>query len=174
MRTYTTFKHPYILVEDAKAKMRPIFREYAKTTPKINTDSQQFVSPFYHANMTKKVQKKPQNNKAYCDICHTNYMDYETHVNGVFHREYTSNPSNYKIIDAFICRFKNEHRNSESMRLLNSPCDVLERGIKKLMNTWGSMKENSSSILRISQESSIEQNQLFSVDEILENIDLKM
>lgn len=49
MKGYTTFKFPYILVEDSKGKCRPIYKEYTKKEPRFRFDSPPVCCPFTSA-----------------------------------------------------------------------------------------------------------------------------
>lgn len=170
MKTYVTFKYPYVLIEDAKGKHQPVYKEYTKDVPFMNLDSPVLCCPFTTAKRSTRARKPNPVKAGYCEICYTKFDDYDSHVLGKDHLEYAGNDANYRRIDAFIQEVEAEQcvYNAEFM---NSPCDRLELEFSQNNGAVYSDGCGTESFIRLSKDSSDDQNEVVSFDIILNNIE---
>lgn len=170
MKNYTTFKHPYVLIEDSKGKLQPIYKEYEKELPRINLDSPTLCCPFSNARRSSKPKKKPTIKPGYCEICYTKFEDYNLHVKSKEHREYAEDESNYRKIDAFIAEMAEV--DYECLRdAMNSPCDRLEAELALSNVACYSNHSDTECFIRFSHSTTDADNDVVPFDLILEKID---
>lgn len=172
MKTYVTFKYPYVLIEDTKGKYQPIYKEYSKDIPFINLDSPTLCCPFTTAKRSTKAKKMNPIKAGYCEICYTKFDDYKMHVLTKDHVEYAKNDANYRKIDAFIQEMDVEQR-VYSADFMNSPCDRLEIGFSQNNGMVYSDECDPGSVIRFSRDTSDNQNEIVPFDIILNSIEKK-
>lgn len=169
MKNYTTFKYPYVLIEDSKSKCQPIYKEYTKEVPSINLNSPALCCPFSNARRGDlKVKKKPQVKAGYCEICFMKFDNYESHIQTRDHREFSKDDKNYRKIDSLIESFIINPEYS-TYSVPSSPCDRLERMLKSSEVTCGNYYE-SDSVIRLSEETESIGPEVVPFDAILHNI----
>lgn len=169
MRGYTTFKFPYILIEDAKGKFQPVYKEYIKGVPAINLSSPILCCPFSNARRGPKSKKKNQLKSGYCEVCYVKYEDYDMHIQCFDHREYAKDDHNYRMIDIFVKDFLEQELYGVT-NYLNSPCERLESKYSSdQLITYDSGSELSS-LIRVSRGSLGELDEVVDFNVILDNI----
>lgn len=174
MKNYSTFKHPYVLIEDSKNKYQPFYKEYTKEIPHINYESPALCCPFSSARRSTKPRKRAVVKSGYCEVCFIKFDNYDEHIETKEHREYANDEAHYQKIDQFIDSIKSSF-DYNIYRIPESPCDKLEAGLSKTMDlsTYGN-DCNSSSLIRFSRDSSCIENEVIPFDTILYNIEKKL
>lgn len=173
MKGYTTFKFPYILIEDAKGKLQPIYKEYTKEIPFLNLESPILCCPFSNARRDDSKPKKKNRLKAgYCEVCYVKYEDYNTHVESNEHREYADDDYNYRQIDIFIKDLLEEELFGSS-NYLNSPCERLEAKYGKGQPITYNIDSEPDSLIRVSKGSFDDFDDVVEFNVILDNINKK-
>lgn len=173
MKNYTTFKHPYVLIEDTKSKYQPFYKEYQKDIPFINLSSPALCCPFSNARRATTLVKKKQLAKSgYCEICFMKFDNYDLHVNTNDHKEFSEDSYNYRKIDAFIETIRAD---TEEIyyKIPSSPCDKLEELLKHSDLTIRGNYYDSDSLIRLSKDSESVEYDIVTFDTILFNIDKK-
>ncbi|ELA42510.1 uncharacterized protein VICG_00609, partial [Vittaforma corneae ATCC 50505] len=169
MRKYTTFKFPYILIEDVKGKFQPIYKEYIRETPIINLSSPVLCCPFSNARRSVKPMKKNQIKSGYCEVCYVKYEDYNTHIQCADHREYAEDDYNYRMIDIFIKEFLEQELYGVAS-YLNSPCERLESKYSNGQPIAYDSESELDSLIRVSRGSLGEFDEVVEFNIILDNI----
>lgn len=172
MKNYTTFKSPYILIEDSKARFQPIYKEYANEIPSINLESPILCCPFSNARRSNKPKKKNNVKSGYCEICYMRYEDYAVHVESKDHREYAEDDYNYREIDIFIKEFI-EQELYGMQGYINSPCEQLEAKYAGRQLIHYSSDGDFGSLIRVSIGSCDDQENIVDFDVILDKISQK-
>lgn len=170
MKNYVTFTHPYVLVEDAKAKYQPVYKEYLKDIPSINLDSPTLCCPFSTLKRPSRPRKKAPVKSGYCEICYVKYADYDAHVSAQDHVEYAEDGRNYKKIDSFIAEME-DATYGYSLSIAKSPCDRLEAEFSQGQAVPLGMRCDSGSLIRLSRDSSDSETEAVSFDIILNTIE---
>lgn len=168
MKNYTIFTSPYILIEDAKGKYQPVYKEYTKEIPSINLDSPVLCCPFSNARRSNKPKKKNPVKPGYCEICYLRYEDYLMHVNSKEHREYAEDDYNYRAIDLFIKDLL-EQEIFGSSEYLHSPCEKLEAKYSSQPIHYNSDSQPGS-LIRMSMGSCDSNDEIVEFDVILRKI----
>lgn len=177
MKNYTTFKHPYLLIEDGKGKYQPIYKEFPKELPTINLSSPTLCCPFTTARRGQRPKKRAPHQKkpGYCEICYCRFSDYLAHVRTREHRDYAIEPENYARVDAFISELSRELAIASPCPydelLLRSPCDRLEAEFSQNPALFSTPQETES-LLRFSEGPTDGSNNV-PFDIILNNIEKK-
>lgn len=106
MRKYIIFSKPYILIEDARGRHQPFFKEYeSDKIPQLNMQSPALCCPFLKNKRFKTSTKRKERKGGFCEVCYQKYVNYEQHVKERSHREFALDPKNYKEIDEIIESF---------------------------------------------------------------------
>lgn len=172
MKGYTTFKNPYILIEDNRGKFQPVYKEYTKEIPCINLQSPVLCCPFSNARRYPKSKKKNSTKSGYCEICYTKFEDYEKHVECEEHREYAKDDYNYRAIDVFIKELLEQELFGES-NYLHSPCERLEEKYSSCQPIVYNSDSDIHSSIRFSKGSVDDSEDIVEFEIILNNINKK-
>jgi len=169
MKGYTTFKFPYISIEDSKGKLQPIYKEYPKEIPTINLESPVLCCPFSNARRDTRPKKKNLPKAGYCEICYVKFEDYGMHVKCSEHKEYASDDYNYRQIDLFMRELLEEELFGPANHL-SSPCERLEARYgtgQQITYNFGSEPD---SLIRVSKGSFDDFDDVVEFNVILDNI----
>lgn len=172
MKNYTTFKGPYVLIEDSKNKFQPIYKEYTRGVPSLSLDSPVLCCPFSTARRTTRPKKKCPIKAGYCEICYVKYENYSEHVNCKEHREYAEDDYNYRMIDVFI-KDMLEHDLYGGHNVLHSPCEKLEAEFSSNKQIFYNNDSGPDSLIRLSIGSAGNVDNVVDFDIILNKIDKK-
>lgn len=172
MKGYTTFKNPYILIEDTRGKFQPTYKEYSLDLPSINLQSPILCCPFSNARRNPKPKKKNPIKSGYCEICYTKFEDYVKHVECEEHREYARDDYNYRMIDVFIKEFL-EQELFGAINYLHSPCERLEETYSNCQPMVYNSESELDSLIRFSKGSMDDTDDIVEFDIILNNINKK-
>lgn len=170
MKSYTTFKFPYLLIEDLKGKFQPIYKEYSKAEPEIDLYSPPQCCPFSNARRSNNQNKKITPKAGYCEICYVRYDDYNLHVLRKEHREFAEDDFNYRSIDILI-KDMLEKELSGMFNYVNSPCDRLEQKFSQLNQAYFNNSSDVENLIRISKGSFDDESSTVDFGIILKNID---
>lgn len=171
MKNYTTFKSPYVLIEDLKSKFQPIYKEYAKETPSLNLESPVLCCPFSNARRISRPKKKCPKT-GYCEICYVKYDNYSEHINCKEHKEYAEDDYNYRAIDVFI-KDMLERDLYGSHNVIHSPCERLEAEFSNNKQVLYNNDSETDSLIRLSIGSAGNVDNVVELDVILNKIDRK-
>lgn len=170
MKNYVRFKNPYILIEDAKNKFQPFYKEYSFLIPYFRFDSPKLCCPFSEARRSENPKKKTQTKTGYCEVCYVKFDNYEEHVNTQCHQEYAQDDYNYRCVDIFIRDMLVEEINQETY-ILNSPCERLEAKFASNSQLFYCNDSASDSLIRVSHTISQGSDDVVGLDTILNKIE---
>ncbi|KAI4291961.1 hypothetical protein PAPHI01_1243 [Pancytospora philotis] len=173
MKTYVTFKHPYILVEDLKERYQPVYKEYSKELPHINLDSPTLCCPFTAARRTNAKKKATAVKSGYCEVCFVKFDNYLTHTEAKSHVDFARNSNNYKMVDAFIDELDEDCAPYCEALGASSPCDHLAIEFSRTMPCGANELYNSESLIRLSKNTSESEHDVVRLDAILSQISRK-
>lgn len=172
MKNYTTFKYPYLLIEDAKGKCQPIYKEYTKEIPSFRLDSPPLCCPFTNARRSTGAKRKPFAKSGFCEICYVKFEDYDEHVTGTEHREFGDDDYNYRSIDVFIKDMLEQELFGGS-NYTNSPCEKLEAKYSAFKQVYFSPSDENDNLIRISKGSTDNYDETVDFEIILSKINKK-
>lgn len=169
MKNYTTFKFPYLLIEDLKGKFQPMFKEYTKEIPAIRMNSPALCCPFSDARRTNGIKKKPTVVPGYCEVCYCKFDNYEEHVSGKEHKEFALYDFNYRNIDIFI-KDMLEQELYGCYNYNNSPCEKLEAKYSEVKHIYFTQSDEVDNLIRLSRGSEDNSDETVDFDIILNKI----
>lgn len=169
MRNYRLFTVPYFLVEDAKGKHRPFFKEYPEELPRMRLNSPRLCCPFTDLRRSNQRAKRNPAKPGYCENCITRYDNYHEHVATEEHREFAMNDHNYRGVDQFIKEYLEQELFGASEKCLGSPCEKLEDAYSsgRLVKYSSSDRDD---LIRVSVDSDNDCNSVVDIDVIMGKI----
>lgn len=172
MKNYTTFKFPYLLIEDLKGKFQPMYKEYNKEIPSIRLNSPALCCPFSNARRQNGQKKKPTVIPGYCEVCYCKFDNYEEHVSEKEHREFAADDFNYRSIDIFIKEMLEQELYGCS-NYTNSPCEKLEAKYSDFKQIYFTQSDEEDNLIRLSRGSIDNEDETVDFEIILNKINRK-
>lgn len=169
MKSYITFKHPYVLIEDTKGRYQAIYKEYTKEIPQIYLDSPALCCPFTPARRTTKPKKQEKAKSGFCEVCYLKFDNYRIHVETKSHLAYARHPANYRVIDAFIESMQG-YTSLHDDPIASSPCDHMAIEFSQCNIPFESGVYNSESLIRLSKNTSEDEQGVVQFETILTQI----
>ena len=98
MKEYKVFKSQYLIIEDAKGKHQPIYKEFEKGVVPMQP-TEKITCPFLNT-VKRKIKRVPKKKQYYCETCCMRYESYQMHIQ----KDHTT--CECEQLDEFVSSFK--------------------------------------------------------------------